>query len=427
MLTQAPRGTYDVLPQDSGKWQFVESIMREVLSQHGMREIRTPVFEHTELFLRSVGDTSDIVQKEMYTFQDKGERSLTLKPEGTAGVVRSFIEHGMFNNPLPVGLYYINNPIFRYDTPQAGRMREHHQWGVEVFGSPSATIDAEIISIAAKVIERIGIRDVLPHINSIGCPKCRPAYQQALKAYFAPNLEHMCNDCKNRFERNPMRLIDCKDARCQPFKEGAPVMIDCLCDACRDHFELLKASLTRLGIEYTIDHRIVRGLDYYTRTVFEFVAPFGNGVTAIAAGGRYDGLVEEIGGPPLPAMGFGSGIERLLLVAQEQGVELTSPPLFDVMVLSMGEEARQEAFSLANGLREAGLRATCDHMNRSLKAQFKYAGKLKVPYCVILAPDEMSEGAVKLRNMAEGSEEKMPRADIIRALVYSINNQGDEA
>lgn len=423
MLTQKPRGTLDVLPQDSAKWQLVESIMREVAALHGLREIRTPTFEHTELFLRSVGDTTDIVQKEMYTFNDKGGRSITLKPEGTAGVVRAFVEHGMYNDPLPVGLYYVSSLVFRYDTPQAGRYREHHQMGVEVFGAQGGALDAQVISIAGEVIRRIGIRDVALHINSIGCPVCRPQYQQALRDHFASNLNAMCPDCKGRFERNPLRLLDCKDERCQPFKQGAPSMIECLCEDCAAHFEDLKASLDQLGLPYCVDTNIVRGLDYYTRTVFEFIAPFGEGTTSLAGGGRYDGLVEQIGGPKMPGFGYGSGVERLLEVAKAQGVDLSPPPLYDVLVLSMGDEARTEAFALAAGLREAGLRASCDHAGRSLKAQFKYAGKLGVPYCVILAPEEMDAGVAKLRDMSEGSETTLPRAEVIRALVYSLKNR----
>ena len=426
MLTQAPRGTRDILPQDSGKWQFVESIMREEAALHGLREIRTPVFEHTELFLRSVGDTTDIVQKEMYTFNDKGNRSITLKPEGTAGVVRAFVEHGMFNDPQPTGTYYLNNPIFRYESPQSGRYREHHQMGVEVFGAAKASIDAEVISIAGRVIERLGIRGVTLRINSIGCPQCRPAYQQTLREHFAPHLDAMCEDCKRRYENNPLRLLDCKDERCQAFKQGAPSMIDCLCSECSDHFEELKASLEALGIEYTVDTNIVRGLDYYTRTVFEYTAPLAGSDLALAAGGRYDLLVEQVGGPSTPGIGYGSGVERLLLVAQEQGVDLMPPPIFDVIVLSMGDDARKEAFSLAEGLRAAGLRATCDHVGRSLKAQMKYAGKLNAPYCVILAPDEIASGVAKVRDMAEGSEETVPREDVIRALIYSLQNREEK-
>jgi histidyl-tRNA synthetase len=423
MLTQAPRGTRDVLPQDSGKWQFVESIMREVAALHGLREVRTPTFEHTELFLRSVGDTTDIVQKEMYTFDDKGGRSITLKPEGTAGVVRAFVEHGLFNEAQPLGMYYVSSPVFRYESPQSGRYREHHQFGVEVFGAKNATVDAEVISVAGKVIEKLGIRGCALRINSIGCPVCRPAYQQALRDHFAPHLAQMCTDCKSRFERNPMRLLDCKNPGCQPFKAGAPSTIDCLCGDCSAHFAELKQSLTILGLPFEIDTGIVRGLDYYTRTVFEYIAPLHGREIALAGGGRYDGLVEQIGGPSVPGIGYGSGVERLLEVAAQQGVDLSPPSPFDAIVLSMGDEARIAAFALAAELRAAGVRTTCDHAGRSLKAQIKYAGKMNAPYCAILAPDEMRLGVVKLRDMASSSEQTLPRAEIVKTLVNAIQRE----
>lgn len=423
MLTQAPRGTHDVLPVDSAAWQWIEEIEREVCKKHGIHEIRTPAFEHTELFLRGVGDTTDVVQKEMYTFLDKGERSITLKPEGTAGVVRAFIEHGLFNDPMPCKVFYVNCPVFRYEAPQSGRLREHHQFGVEVFGAPQPSMDAQIISIAMEIIGRIGLNKLSLNINSIGCPKCRPAYQQRLKEHFAPSLSHMCDSCKDRYERNPLRLIDCKEESCQPFKANAPRMIDCLCEDCQGHFDGLKTALELLDLPYQLDPGIVRGLDYYTRTVFEIIAHLDSGDITACGGGRLDGLVETIGGPSTPAFGFGMGTERLLMAAVEQGISLPASNIADVYIASFGEEARLEAFALAAKLRREGLCAESDQVGRSMKAQFKYAGKLKVPFVATLGPDEIAQGQVRLRDMGKGEEQLLPREEL---LGYLLQHKGEK-
>lgn len=320
-MINIPKGTKDVLPGDSYQWQYVEGIAREVAKLYNLKEIRTPVFEHTELFLRGVGDTTDIVTKEMYTFRDKGDRSITLKPEGTAGAARSYIENGLAGGAQPVKMYYII-PAFRYERPQAGRLREFHKFGVEVFGAKGADADAEVISLADSLLRRLGIRVKL-HINSIGCPQCRAAYNKALKEYFAPHLEELCPDCRARYEKNPLRLLDCKEESCKKINRDAPVILDYLCPECREHFEALKGYLDLAGIGYEIDPRIVRGLDYYTRTVFEFVSEDIGAQGTVCGGGRYDGLIEEIGGAPTPAVGFAAGIERLLMVMEAAG---TKPP-----------------------------------------------------------------------------------------------------
>ena len=319
-MINIPKGTKDVLPQDSYKWQYVEGVARETAKLFNLKEIRTPVFEHTELFQRGVGDTTDIVTKEMYTFKDKGDRSITLKPEGTAGAVRSFIENGMYNGVLPAKMYYIT-PAFRYERPQAGRLREFHQFGVELFGAKSAQTDAEAIAVADTLLNKLGLQVKL-YINSIGCPTCRAAYNKALKAFFEPHLEGLCYDCKTRFEKNPLRLLDCKEEACKQVNKNAPSILDYLCEDCHNHFEEVKACLDLAGISYEIDPRIVRGLDYYTRTVFEFVSSAIGAQGTVCAGGRYDGLIEELGGNSAPAVGFAAGIERLLIVMEQTGVQI---------------------------------------------------------------------------------------------------------
>lgn len=417
MLTQAPKGTYDVVPRDSAAWQWVETIEREICALHDFHEMRTPVFEHTELFQRGVGDTTDIVQKEMYTFDDKGGRSLTLKPEGTAGAVRAFIEHGLFNEALPAKIYYINNPIFRYESPQSGRMREHHQFGVELFGAPLPQADAQVISIGMQVVQRIGLDNLSLRINSIGCPECRPAYQHRLRDHFRPNFSKLCPDCQSRFERNPLRLLDCKVEGCQPFKQGAPTTLECLCEACAEHFEGLKQSLSAINLAYVVDPNIVRGLDYYTRTVFEIISPLPDGGELTACGGgRYDVLVETLGGPPTAAMGFGMGTERVLMALRQQEAALPSPSIPAVYLASLGEECRLQAFALAESLRNAGVSAASDLVGRSMKAQFKYAGKLGVPFVAVLAPDELEKGVVQLRDMRTSEEREIPLEDLAEAL-----------
>lgn len=404
MALQAPKGTRDVVPQESYKWQFVEGLAREICERYGFSEARTPVFEHTELFLRGVGDTTDIVQKEMYTFEDKGSRSITLKPEGTAGIVRLFVEHKLFSDAQPTKLYYLNCPVFRYEKPQAGRLREHHQFGIELFGAQKASADAECIGVALELFRRVGVSDLAVHINSIGCPKCRPQYHTALKEYLYGHVNELCETCRERLEKNPLRVLDCKEQACKRITAQAPVILDYLCGECGGHMAELKACLDAMEVEYSVDPFIVRGLDYYTRTVFEIISTHIGSQGTVCGGGRYDGLVEEIGGPSLPAVGFGLGLERLLLVAENQGIVIPAPRPCDVYVAAMGDEARLKGFALAFALRGIGLRAECDHIGRSFKAQFKYADKLGARYVAVLGEDELKSNSIKLKNMATGEE-----------------------
>ncbi len=411
MLTQAPRGTKDVLPNDSYRWQHVEAKMREAAAQAGFREVRTPVFEHTELFLRGVGDTTDIVQKEMYTFKDKGDRSITLKPEGTAGAVRALLESSLYADALPSKMYYLNAPIFRYEAPQSGRLREHHQFGLECFGAKDASADAELIMLAYRLLSGLGVKKLSVNINSIGCPNCRPRYHAELKSFLGERVQDMCGDCKTRFERNPLRVLDCKQPHCQELVKDAPSMLDLLCDECREHFAQLQAFLTAAKIPYAIDSRIVRGLDYYTKTVFELITATENGNLTVCGGGRYDNLVEQLGGPSLSAVGFGMGIERVLMLLDGEGIELPRPDLYDVFVTYMGDH-KVDAFALVQSLRDAGVKADMDHTGRSLKAQFKYANKVAARLTATLGDDEVANGVVKVKNMATKEERTIAIAEI---------------
>lgn len=404
-MINVPKGTKDVLPGESYKWQYVEGVCRDTAKLFHVKEIRTPVFEHTELFQRGVGETSDVVTKEMYTFKDKGDRSITLKPEGTAGVVRSFIENGMSNGVLPAKMYYII-PAFRYERPQAGRLREFHQFGVEIFGAKSAQTDAEAIVMADTLLKKLGLRVKL-YINSIGCPTCRAAYNRALKTFFEPHLDELCFDCKTRYEKNPLRLLDCKEEGCKAINRNAPSMLDYLCDDCAKHFEEVKACLDGVGIEYEIDSRIVRGLDYYTRTVFEFVSDDIGAQGTVCAGGRYDSLIESLGGNPTPAVGFAAGIERLLIVMQQTGAAFPEADTPTVYFAGMDEACRKKAFALAYELRSRGVRAETDQMERSIKAQFKYADKIGARYVAVIGGNELAEGRVNVKNMQTGESESV--------------------
>ena len=412
MLTQAPKGTLDMLPRDAHRWQSIERAMRRACALAGYREIRTPVFEHTELFQRGVGDTTDVVQKEMYTFEDKGNRSITLKPEGTAGAVRAFIESHMYADTLPAKLYYSACPCFRYEKPQSGRLRQFHQNGVEVFGAKDASVDAEIIKLAMDVLKACGIDGLKLNINSIGCPKCRKEYLEKLKEYLRPKLPTLCKTCQERFERNPMRILDCKEDA--PKLTDAPAMLDNLCKECADHFDKLKRYLAAMDIGYAIDPRIVRGLDYYTKTVFEIITdtPDGGELT-VCGGGRYDGLIEELGGPATPGIGWGMGIERMLMVQDMRGTAPAAPDYLDAFVVTLGDDARMAGMKLVNDLRAQGVKADLDHAARSMKAQFKYANKLGVKNVVVIADDELKLNAVKLRNMTESTEETVPMGQIV--------------
>lgn len=418
LLTQAPRGTKDVLPDESYLWQLIERTQREVCALHGIREVRTPVFEHTELFQRSVGDTTDVVQKEMYTFKDRGDRSITLKPEGTAGVVRAFIESSLYAQPLPQKMCYISCPVFRYEAPQSGRLREHHQFGIEIFGAPDASCDAELIALALEVIGRLGVKDLMLRINSIGCPECRETYKRKLIEFLNERRDKLCKTCLERLERNPLRALDCKEPGCKEATVGAPSILDNLCDDCQKHFDALKRYLDAMGIAYEVDSRIVRGLDYYTKTVFEIITtvPGEGGKPAseltVCGGGRYDGLVEQVGGPKCAGIGFGMGAERLIMVMRQQCIAPEEPRLYDAFIVTMGDEARVEGLKLARELRAQGIRCDIDHAARSMKAQFKYAGKLGAPVVAVLAGDELAQGVVKLKDMRASEEHAIARADV---------------
>ena len=419
MLTQAPKGTQDLLPQASYRWQRIEQSMRDVCALAGYREIRTPIFEHTELFQRGVGDATDVVQKEMYTFNDKGNRSITLKPEGTAGAVRAFIEAHMFADTLPCKLYYVSSPCFRYEKPQAGRLRQFHQNGIEVFGAKDASVDAEIISLALKVLSANGIDGLRLTVNSIGCPTCRKAYLEKLRDYLRPKLPDLCKTCQERFERNPMRILDCKEDAGK--LADAPAMLDNLCEDCAGHFEKLQGYLRAMDIHYEIDPRIVRGLDYYTKTVFEIITdtPDGTPLT-VCGGGRYDGMVEELGGPATPGIGWGMGVERMLMVQDMRGTAAEAPAPLDALVVTMGDEARLEGVKLVDALRDRGVKADLDHAARSMKAQFKYANKLGARKVVVIAGDELEKGVVKLRDMEKSSEEEVSKSEIVELLAKGL-------
>ena len=421
MLTQAPRGTRDVLPADSYRWQYIEERMRAAAALAGYREARTPVFEHTELFLRGVGDTTDIVQKEMYTFEDKGKRSVTLKPEGTAGAVRCFVEHNLYAEPLPCKLYYLNAPIFRYENPQSGRLREHHQFGMECFGAKEATVDAELILTAYHLLQELGVGNLSVEINSIGCPSCRPTYHARLKEFLGGRIDRLCATCRERFDRNPLRVLDCKEKQCQELTKDAPSMLDLLCEECREHFEQLKACLDGAGIPYRVNPRIVRGLDYYTKTVFELVTETPEGKLTVCGGGRYDNLVEQIGDQSIPAVGFGMGLERVLMLLDSEGVEIPKPAWYDVFVTYMGSN-QKHAFALVQQLRKAGIKADMDHCGRSLKAQFKYANKTGAPLTAVIGDEEAAGGTVKLKRMSDGTEQTVAAADAAEAVRKLIEN-----
>lgn len=410
MRFSAPKGTRDILPGEIAGWQYAEKVFAEICSRFGYQEIRIPTFEQTDLFQRGVGDTTDVVQKEMYTFLDKGGRSMSLRPEGTAGVVRSFLENGMASWPSPVRLYY-NITAFRYENVQKGRYREFHQFGCEVFGSAGPAVDAELISLLQLYFETLGLQRTSLRINSIGCPECRGTYQKMLQDYLRPNLANLCGNCQDRFEKNPLRIIDCKEERCRTFTQDAPAQLDHLCPVCQAHFDGLCANLQALGLAYTIDRRIVRGLDYYTRTVFEFVSENVGSQGTICGGGRYDGLVEEIGGPSTPGIGFALGVERLLMELAAQAVSLPPAPPMTLYLAILGQTGEQ-ARALCFQLRRAGIRVETDLMDRSLKAQMKYAGKSGARYVVVLGEDEAQSGKVQLRDLAAHTEAEVALADL---------------
>jgi histidyl-tRNA synthetase len=411
MKMKAPRGTHDILPQEVSAWQRVEQVWREHAALYGFREIRTPVFEHTEVFSRGVGDTTDIVQKEMYTFEDKGGRSITLRPENTAGVARAFIEHHMDNQPLPAKLYYLSAPMFRYESPQSGRYRQFYQLGIEAFGAPAPSCDAEVIQFAWAFLEKLGVHNLSLRINSIGCGECRSRYYQELKGFLNARKSELCETCQGRIETNPLRVLDCKNPICQAVTKDAPLITDYLCEECLAHYKKVQAYLDEMEIDFVDDPRIVRGLDYYTKTVFEIVSEDIGAQGTVCGGGRYDPLLKIMGGADVPGIGFAIGMERLLMVMKAAGAleEQENRPMVDVYVASLADEAsRMAAFDLALSLRGAGLSAESDHAARSLKAQIKYADRIGAPFVMIIGEDELARGVARVRNMADGSEAEVP-------------------
>ena len=416
MLTNAPTGTKDMLPDQAYKWHYIEEAFADICRRYGFQEIRTPVFEHTELFQRGVGDTTDIVQKEMYTFQDYGKRSITLKPEGTSPVVRAFTEHKLYAGVQPNKFYY-NIPCFRYEKPQSGRLREFHQFGIETFGTMDMMADAECISLGYDFLQEMGITDVELRINSVGCPECRKKHREALREFLKPKYDELCDTCKDRFDRNPMRIIDCKSPICQELVAGAPMMIDYLCDDCRDAFEQLKANLDAMGIEYVVDPGIVRGLDYYTKTAFEFVTTKIGAQGTVCGGGRYDKLVEEVGGPSTPGVGFGLGKERLLLTMEACGVEIPEPSGADVFIAVMGDEAKAAGLKLMRELRKQGIAVQMDIMGRNIKNQFKYANRINARKTVVIGQDELEKNSFAIKDMATSQQVNVPMESIVEELM----------
>ncbi|MBE6770126.1 MAG: histidine--tRNA ligase [Ruminococcaceae bacterium] len=420
-INRAVKGTCDILPDNSYKWQEVEKFMLETSRLYGFKEIRVPVFEHTEVFNRSVGDTTDVVQKEMYTFDDKGGRSITLRPELTAGVVRSAIEKGLVNGALPLKVCYIGG-CYRYEKPQAGRLREFHQFGVECFGAGEPAADAEVISLAKSVLNGLGVSKLSLQINSIGCPECRKKYHAALKEFFEAQKDNLCETCKDRLDRNPMRILDCKSPVCSEIAKDAPVMVDFLCDDCATHFEGVKAHLSAMGIEYSVNPHIVRGLDYYTRTVFEFVSNSIGAQGTVCGGGRYDGLVSQMGGPAVPALGFGMGIERLMLVLESEGVTLPEPKTCDLFISVVGNAAAVKASELCSKLRAEGFCAQSEISGRGLKAQMRFANKIGAKFLVVLGDDELDNNKAVLKDMSNSETKEVDLDKLTDALYEALKN-----
>lgn len=419
MLTNAPRGTKDILPDTVGEWTYVEQKIRDLCSRYGYREIRTPMFEHTELFHRGIGEGTDVVDKEMYTFKDRGDRSITLRPENTASAVRAYLQNKLYGDSSLTKLFYIGS-MFRYDRPQAGRMREFHQFGIEALGEENPAVDAEVILLAVDFLRSLGLKDLELSLNSVGCPSCRPVYRKALQDYFRDKLDDLCDDCKGRFDRSPLRILDCKVDADKPFMKDAPRITDCLCDACQDHFHMVQEYLSHAGISFQLDPRLVRGLDYYTKTAFEIkYAPLG-AQSAVAGGGRYDGLIEEIGGKPTPAVGFATGLERVLLALEKQGLLPEQDRKTDGFVIALGDAAQLPAFGLLEKLRRAGLKAGMDYAGRSMKAQMKQANKAGARYALIIGEEEVKESCVQLKNMATSEQQKVSFDNIVEKLYAEV-------
>ena len=418
LITKAIKGTKDVLPSEVYKNQYIEATCLTVAENFGYKEMRTPVFEHTELFQRGVGDTTDVVQKEMYTFDDKGGRSITLRPEGTAGAARSFLENGLSNEALPQKICYLTS-CYRYEKPQAGRLREFHQFGIECFGATSPLADAEMIALAKQIFDELGVKDLHLELNSIGCPTCRAEYHKALKEYFASRVDELCDTCRDRLDRNPMRILDCKSPVCSEIAKDAPVVLDYLCDECKEHFEKTKSYLDAMNIEYIVNPQIVRGLDYYTKTVFEFVADSIGAQGTVCGGGRYDGLIEELGGQHTPSLGFGMGLERLQLVMEAQGCEFPEPPRPDLFIVATGDKATLKAVEIAKDMRDEGYSVVYDLNGRSLRAQMKYADKISAKYNVVIGDNEVDTKSAVLKDMATGEQSDISLETFVSGF-YSI-------
>lgn len=415
MLTNAPKGTKDMLPEQAYKWHYVEEKFADICRKYGFKEIRTPMFEHTEVFQRGIGDTTDVVQKEMYTFNDHAGRSITLKPEGTSGAVRAFIEHKQYAEVQPTKYYY-DTDCFRYEKPQSGRLRHFHQFGIEVFGTSNMLADAEVICLANDFLTDLGVKEIELRINSVGCPECRAKYRQALKDFIKPRYDELCGTCKDRYERNPMRILDCKSEICQGIVKDAPRMLDYLCDDCRLAFEELKTNLTSMGIGYTVDPNIVRGLDYYTKTAFEFVTTKIGAQGTVCGGGRYDHLIEELGGPPIPGVGFGLGIERLLLLMDANEAYFPEDQGVEVFIAVMGERAKSFGLKLCREMRQKGIVAEMDTLARNIKGQFKYADRLNARYTLVIGDNELDKGVVSLKDMAASSQREVAIEDIYKEI-----------
>ncbi len=416
MQIKAPRGTKDIIPSESYKWNYLESKFRKICSLYGYEEIRTPIFENTELFQRGVGDTTDIVQKEMYSFKDRGDRSITLKPEGTAGVIRAFIENKMYADAQPTKLFYMI-PCFRYERPQSGRQRQFHQFGIEAIGSDTPSLDAEVIELAMQYLKEIGLDNLSVSLNSVGCPVCRKAYNEKLRNYLKEKAEVLCDLCNERREKNPMRVIDCKNEACQENIEDIPLIADNLCSDCQIHFDTLKKYLDEMNISYEIDKKIVRGLDYYKRTAFEIIANGLGSQSTVCGGGRYDGLVEDIGGPAgNSGIGFAMGAERLMLTLEANNVEIEKTNRQDIFIVTIGDMAKLKSFAILKELRDNNISADKDHLDRSVKAQFKYANKIQAKYTVVIGDDELENNQAALKNMETGEQKEIKISELVKEL-----------